>query len=194
MICILLSVALWYFGYNAVTSKYSVYAPNVLQMGYSETMLIAQACAIVSYLPAGMIASKVGRKKTILVGVAMLAVAFGAASFMNAGSPPWLMYIMFALAGIAWATINVNSFPMVVEMCTGSNVGKYTGFYYTASMAAQTVTPMFSGFLMDKMGMTVLFPYASIFVALAFVTMMLVKHGDAKIVTKKGLEALNIED
>ena len=194
LICILLSVALWYFGYNAVTSKYSVYAPNVLQMGYSETMLIAQACAIVSYLPAGMIASKVGRKKTILVGVAMLAVAFGAASFMNAGSPPWLMYIMFALAGIAWATINVNSFPMVVEMCTGSNVGKYTGFYYTASMAAQTVTPMFSGFLMDKMGMTVLFPYASIFVALAFVTMMLVKHGDAKIVTKKGLEALNIED
>ena len=194
LICILLSVALWYFGYNAVTSKYSVYAPNVLQMGYSETMLIAQACAIVAYLPAGMIASKVGRKKTILAGVAMLAIAFGVASFMDAGSPPWLMYILFALAGIAWATINVNSFPMVVEMCTGSNVGKYTGFYYTASMAAQTITPMFSGYLMDEMGMTALFPYASIFVALAFVTMMLVKHGDAKIVTKKGLEALTVED
>ena len=194
LICILLSVALWYFGYNAVTSKYSVYAPNVLQMSYSETMLIAQACAIVAYLPAGMIASKVGRKKTILAGVAMLAVAFGVASFMDAGSPAWLMYILFALAGIAWATINVNSFPMVVEMCTGSNVGKYTGFYYTASMAAQTVTPMFSGFLMDEMGMTVLFPYASIFVALAFVTMLLVKHGDAKIVTKKGLEAMTMED
>ena len=194
LICILLSVALWYFGYNAVTSKYSVYAPNVLQMGYSETMLIAQACAIVSYLPAGIIASKVGRKKTILAGVTMLAVAFGAASFMNAGSPVWLMYILFALAGIAWATINVNSFPMVVEMCTGSNVGKYIGFYYTASMAAQTLTPMFSGHLMDKMGMTVLFPYAAIFVALAFVTMILVKHGDTKIVSKKGLEALNIED
>ena len=194
LICILLSVALWYFGYNAVTSKYSVYAPNVLQMGYSETMLIAQACAIVAYLPAGLIASKIGRKKTILAGVAMLATAFGVASFMDAGSPPWLMYILFALAGIAWATINVNSFPMVVEMCTGSNVGKYTGFYYTASMAAQTVTPMFSGFLMDELGMTALFPYASIFVALAFVTMMLVKHGDAKIVTKKGLEAMTIED
>ena len=194
LICILLSVALWYFGYNAVTSKYSVYAPNVLQMGYSETMLIAQACAIVSYLPAGMIASKVGRKKTILAGVTMLAVAFTAAAFMRSYSPAWLMYIMFALAGIAWATINVNSFPMVVEMCSGSDVGKYTGFYYTASMAAQTVTPMLSGFLMDQMGMTVLFPYAAIFVALAFVTMLLVKHGDAKIVAKKGLEALDIED
>ena len=194
LICILLSVALWYFGYNAVTSKYSVYAPNVLLMGYSETMLIAQACAIVSYLPAGMIASKVGRKKTILAGVTMLAVAFTVAAFMRASSPAWLMYIMFALAGIAWATINVNSFPMVVEMCSGSDVGKYTGFYYTASMAAQTVTPMLSGFLMDKLGMTVLFPYAAVFVALAFVTMLMVKHGDAKVVAKKGLEALVVED
>lgn len=194
LICILLSVALWYFGYNAVTSKYSVYAPNVLQMDYSNTMLIAQAFAIVSYLPAGMIASKVGRKKTILAGVIMLAMAFGAASFMRPGSPAWLMYILFALAGIAWATINVNSFPMVVEMSSGSDVGKYTGFYYTASMAAQTITPMFSGLLMDKMGMTVLFPYATVAVALAFVTMMLVKHGDAKIVAKKGLEALDVED
>ena len=194
LICILLSVALWYFGYNAVTSKYSVYAPNVLLMGYSETMLIAQACAIVSYLPAGMIASRVGRKKTILAGVTMLTVAFTVAAFMRASSPAWLMYIMFALAGIAWATINVNSFPMVVEMCSGSDVGKYTGFYYTASMAAQTLTPMLSGFLMDRMGMTVLFPYAAIFVALAFVTMLLVKHGDAKVIAKKGLEALDIED
>ncbi len=194
LICILLSVALWYFGYNAVTSKYSVYAPNVLLMGYSETMLIAQACAIVSYLPAGMIASKIGRKKTILAGVTMLTVAFTVAAFMRASSPAWLMYIMFALAGIAWATINVNSFPMVVEMCSGSDVGKYTGFYYTASMAAQTLTPMLSGFLMDKMGMTVLFPYSAIFVALAFVTMLLVKHGDSMVIAKKGLEALDIDD
>ncbi len=184
LICILLSVALWYFGYNAVTSKYSVYAPNVLLMGYSETMLIAQGCAIVAYLPAGMVASKIGRKKTILAGVVMLAAAFTVASFMRAGSPAWLMYIMFALAGIAWATINVNSFPMVVEMCSGSDVGKYTGFYYTASMAAQTATPMLSGFLMDQMGMTALFPYAAIFVALAFVTMALTRHGDARPVAK----------
>jgi MFS family permease len=83
---------------------------------------------------------------------------------------------------------------MVVEMCSGADIGKYTGFYYTASMSAQIATPMLSGFLMDQMGMTVLFPYAAIFVALAFVTMFLVKHGDAKILSKKGLEALDIED
>ena len=191
LVCILLSVALWYFGYNAVTSKYAVYAPNILQKDYNLTMLIAQGAAIIAYLPAGMIASKIGRKKTILIGVTLLAVSFGAASFMNVGSPAWLMYILFALAGIAWATINVNSFPMVVEMCSGADVGKYTGFYYTASMAAQTLTPMLSGWLMDEMGMTVLFPYAAIFVVLAFVTMCMVRHGDVKAESKTGLEAFD---
>ena len=194
LICILLSVALWYFGYNAVTSKYSVYAPNVLGKDYNTTMLIAQGFAIVAYLPAGMVASKVGRKKTILCGVLMLAAAFGAAAFMRASSPGWLMNAMFALAGVAWATINVNSFPMVVEMCSGADVGKYTGFYYTASMAAQTVTPLLSGFLMDKLGMTVLFPYAAVFVALALVTMLLTRHGDNKVLAKKGLEAFDTDD
>ena len=141
-----------------------------------------------------MIASKLGRKKTILAGVVMLAVAFGVAGFLRAGSSTILINAMFILAGIAWATINVNSFPMVVEMCSGGDVGKYTGFYYTASMTAQVLTPMLSGFLMDQMGMTVLFPYAAIFVALAFVTMLLVQHGDSQAPVKKGLEAFDLDD
>lgn len=194
LIFLLLSIVLWFFGYNAVTSKYSVYASNILHKDYNLTLIIAQAAAIIAYLPVGMIASKVGRKKTILAGVAMLTVAFGVAGFMNAESPTMLMNAMFALAGIAWATINVNSFPMVVEMCSGGNVGKYTGFYYTASMAAQVATPMLSGLLMDKLGMRVLFPYAAIFVALAFVTMLMVHHGDSKPVAKQGLEALEDMD
>ena len=194
LLLILASIALWYFGYNAVTSKYAVYAGNILDKDYNTTMLLAQGAAIISYIPSGNIASRFGRKKTILAGVVMLATAFGVASFMRAGSPTWMMNALFALAGVAWATINVNSFPMVVEMCSGGDVGKYTGFYYTASMSAQIATPMLSGFLMDKMGMTVLFPYAAVFVALAFVTMGLVKHGDAKVLAKKGLEALDIED
>ena len=191
LIFILLSIALWYFGYNAVTSKYAVYAGNILNMDYNTTLLLAQAAAIVAYLPAGLIASKVGRKKTIMAGVVMLAAAFGAAAFMRAGSPEIIMYILFALAGIGWATINVNSFPMAVEMCSGGDIGKYTGFYYTASMIAQIATPMLSGYLMDRMGMTVLFPYAAVFVALAFGTMMLVRHGDNKVEAKRGLEAFD---
>ena len=194
LICILLSIALWYFGYNAVTSKYAVYAGNILDKDYNTTMLLAQGAAIVAYLPAGAVASRIGRRKTILGGVVMLATAFGCAAFMRAASPTWVMNLLFALAGIAWATINVNSFPMVVEMCSGADIGKYTGFYYTASMTAQIITPMLSGFLMDKMGMTVLFPYAAIFVALAFMTMFMVRHGDTKVTVKKGLEAFADED
>lgn len=191
LIFLLLSIVLWFFGYNAVTSKYSVYASNILHKDYNLTLIIAQAAAIISYLPVGFIASKVGRKKTILAGVIMLTAAFTTASFMSAESPTMLMNAMFALAGIAWATINVNSFPMVVEMCSGGNVGKYTGFYYTASMAAQVATPMLSGLLMDRMGMHVLFPYAAVFTALAFVTMLFVRHGDSKPEAKWGLEALD---
>ena len=194
-LCLLLaSIVLWYMGYNAVTSKYSVYASNILNKDYNLTLIIAQAAAILSYLPVGMVSSKLGRKKTILGGIVMLTTAFFVACFLRESSSDLLMNCMFALAGIGWATINVNSFPMVVEMCRGGNVGKYTGIYYTASMAAQTVTPLLSGYLMDKMGMTALFPYASVFVALAFGTMLFVMHGDNKPTAKRGLEALNVED
>ena len=191
---LLASIILWFMGYNAVTSKYSVYASSVLNKDYNLTLMLAQIAAIVSYLPIGMLSSKVGRKKTILAGIVMLTTSFTVACFLRESSPTLLMNCMFALAGIGWATINVNSFPMVVEMCRGGSVGKYTGIYYTASMAAQTVTPLLSGFLMDKLGLTALFPYAAVFVALAFVTMLFVMHGDNKPVAKRGLEALDVED
>ena len=195
LLLILASVALWYMGYNAVTSKYSVYATNILQKDYNMTLIIAQAAAIVSYLPVGMIASKIGRKKCILAGVLMLGVAFGAAYFINAGSSALLMNILFALAGIGWATINVNSFPMAVELAKNGNVGKYTGYYYTASMAAQVLTPYLSGLLMDNAGMRTLFPYAALFVAGSFVTMLFVRHGDNKTVAPKSLlENFDIDD
>ena len=190
LILILASIVLWFTGYNAVTSKYSVYAGMILNKDFNLTLIIAQAAAIIAYLPVGIVASKIGRKKTILAGVVMLTAAFGTAAFLRAGAPTLLMNAMFALAGIAWATINVNSFPMVVEMCSGEDVGRYTGYYYTASMAAQVITPVFSGFLMDKFGMTVLFPYAVVFVAAAFFTMLGVMHGDSKPEAKRGLEAL----
>ena len=190
LILILASVALWYIGYNAITSKYSVYASEILKVPYTVTLLVAQGAAIVSYIPVGIIASKLGRKKTILAGVLMLTVAFAAASFIKEGVNPIVMYLLFSLAGIGWATINVNSFPMVVELAKNGDVGKYTGFYYTASMTAQIVTPILSGFLIDKIGWHVFFPYAAIFVACAFVTMFFVKHGDSRPEAQGALESL----
>ncbi len=195
LLLILASVALWYVGYNSITSKYSVYATNVLSFDFNFTLIVAQAAAIVSYIPVGMIASKVGRKKTILVGVVMLATAFLIGHFITPDVPAAIMYPVFALAGMGWATINVNSFPMVVELARDGNVGKYTGFYYTASMSAQILAPIISGFLYDWLGMrNVFFLFGAIFVALAFVTMFFVKHGDSRPESKKSLEALDIDD
>ena len=190
LILILASVVFWFFGYNAVTSKYSVYASSVLNLDYNYTLMIATGAAILSYIPVGAVASKFGRKKTILAGIVILGTAFLAASFIRAGSSTLVMNILFAMAGVGWATINVNSYPMVVELSQGSEVGKYTGIYYTASMAAQTLTPLISGVFMDKVSMTTLFPYGCIFVFLAFITMMFVKHGDNKPIPVSKLETL----
>jgi len=195
LLLILASVVLWYMGYNAVTSKYSVYAGQVLGMDYNMTLIVAQASAILSYVPVGMIASRIGRRKTILGGVVLLGLSFFLASFMRQGSNIIVMNILFALAGIGWATISVNSYPMVVELAGIGDVGKYTGYYYTASMAAQIITPILSGALMTYVGMKTLFPYAAVFVAGSFITMLFVRHGDTLIQPKRDvLEMMDVDN
>jgi len=198
LMLILASVALWYIGYNSITSKYSVYATNVLYFDFNFTLIIAQVAAVIAYIPVGMVASKLGRRKTILAGITMLATAFFIGNFISFSTPELVMYPVFILAGIGWATINVNSFPMVVELAKGGEVGKYTGYYYTASMAAQIVAPILSGALYDLFdkftegnGMRyVFFAFGTLFVALSFVTMFFVKHGDAKPEAQGALESL----
>ena len=205
LLLILASVALWYIGYNSITSKYSVYATNVLFFDFNFTLIIAQAAAVIAYIPVGIIASKIGRRKTILAGIIMLASAFFIGNFITFSTPEIVMYPVFILAGIGWATINVNSFPMVVELAKGGEVGKYTGYYYTASMAAQIVAPILSGLLYGLVGKIVgggdiggmryvFFAFGTIFVALSFVTMFFVKHGDAKAEKQDALSALGGAD
>jgi len=191
LLLILASVALWYIGYNSITSKYSVYSTNILGFDFNATLIIAQAAAIVSYIPVGIIASRFGRKKTILFGIGMLATAFLLGNFIGSDTPEFLMIPIFILAGMGWATINVNSFPMVVELAKGGDVGKYTGYYYTASMSAQIVAPVLSGVLYDLFGMRLMFfAFGTLFVALSFVTMFFVRHGDAVAEKQGALESL----
>ena len=196
---LLASIALWFIGYNGVTTWFSVYASASWNMtlGQANTCLtIATAGAIVSYIPVGSIASKVGRRKTIRFGTLLLSstffVAFIYTMLSDSFSP--LLYVLFILVGMAWASINVNSLPMVVEMCKGSEVGKFTGLYYTFSMTAQIMTPIVAGWLLENVDYKTLFPYAAIFVFASFITMGFVRHGDNKVEAKKGLEAFDVED
>ena len=196
---LLASIALWFIGYNGVTTWFTTYVSEVMGQGLggaSTCLLIATAGAIVSYIPVGQIASKFGRKKTILGGVILLAVCFALGYVLTTAyqSINVIMFVVFALVGLAWAAINVNSLPMVVEMCRDSDIGKFTGYYYTASMAAQVATPVVAGTLMRHIDYRVLFPYAAFFVALSGVTMCFVRHGDAKAEGKRGLEAFEEMD
>ncbi len=178
---LLASVALWFMGYNAVTTGFSRYFVERFGLGAGSSSLIlviAQAAAIVSYFPVAILATNIGRRKVIMGGTVLLAASFGAGAFFSSFSP--FIYVMFVTAGIAWAAINVNSYPMVVEMAKSSITGKFTGYYYTASMAAQIATPMLSGLLLQHVGYWTLFPYGMLFVALSFVTMIFVHHGDAR--------------
>lgn len=196
LIFILLSVSLWFISYNAVTTAFSRYATHVWGLengGYANCLMVATVAAIISYIPIGSISSKIGRKKTIMMGITLLAFCFFCASFMNAYH--WIMNLFFAIIGFAWAAIGVNSFPMVVEMSAAGDVGKYTGLYYTFSMAAQVITPILSGFLLEHISYRTLFPYAVIFAVLAFITMSQVRHGDSKPIPKKSaLENFDVDD
>ena len=181
LILILCSVALWFMGYNAVTTAFTKYVS--VQWGYdikaaSQCLMVATVGAVVSYLPVGFLSSRFGRKRVIQAGVLLLAACFGAAALFASFSP--VLYGIFALVGAAWAMINVNSYPMVVEISKSGDVGKYTGYYYTFSMAAQIVTPIASGWLLEHVGYYTLLPYAAVMVALSFVTISLTRHGDSR--------------
>ena len=196
---LLASIALWFIGYNGVTTWFTTYVSVVMGEGLggaSTCLLVATAGAIVSYIPIGNVASKIGRKKTIMMGIVLLATMFMLGFVFTSifKSINIIMYISFMLVGLAWAAINVNSLPMVVEMCKGSDIGKFTGYYYTASMSAQIITPVLAGTLMRTISYKILFIYAAVFVALSFITMTQVKHGDQKVEGKKGLAAFEDMD
>ena len=196
---LLVSISLWFVGYNGVSTWFSVYAENIwgMSLGQANTCLtIATGGAILSYIPIGTVASRIGRRKTIRFGTLLLSGSFLAAFLLTMaleGFSP-VLYLLFLLVGLAWASINVNSLPMVVEMCKGSEVGKFTGLYYTFSMSAQIITPIVAGWLLRNVSYRALFPYAAFFVFASFLTMGFVRHGDNKVPAKKGLEAYDVED
>lgn len=196
LIFILLSIFFWFTAYNAVTTAFSRYARNVWQIeggGFANCMMVATVAAIISYIPIGVIAGKIGRKKSIMIGLGLMLGCFFGAAFLPAYHP--VVNVGFAMIGIGWAAVGVNSLPMVVEMCASGDVGKYTGLYYTFSMAAQIFTPIFSGFLLQHISYRALFPYAAVFTVLALFTMSQVRHGDSKPVSKKNmLEHFDVDD
>ena len=131
---ILLSIFFWFAAYNAVTTAFSRYAVKVWKLeggGFADCLMVATVAAILSYIPIGIISEKIWKKKCIQGGLVLLLISYLSAAFFPVYHPA--INIGFVLIGIGWASISVNSLPMVVEICSLGDVGKYTGVYYTFS-------------------------------------------------------------
>lgn len=196
MIFMLASIFLWFTAYNAVTTAFSRYTRVVWKMeggSFADCLMVATVAAIVSYIPIGAISARFGRKKTIMGGVLVMAGCYLGAVFVGQYHPA--VNVAFALIGVGWAAINVNSYPMIVAMSQGGDIGKFTGTYYTFSMAAQIATPILSGFLLENVSYKTLFPYALVFSLAAFFTMTQVRHGDVRPQKKDSvLENFDVDD
>lgn len=198
LIFMLLCIGFFFVGYNAVTTFFSLFMTNYLGTkggDFASYLMVATISSVVAYIPSGAIATKLGRKKAIMLGLGVMALCFLSMSFVKTAG--MFMIPFFVIIGFGYACVIVNTFPIIWEMSKGSDIGKYTGFYYTASMTAQIVTPTVAGFLIEKLfkSYAVLFPYALCAMIISFLMLLNVKHGDSKPEAPKDkLEALGAGD
>ena len=165
---LIFSVFLWYFAFNAVETFGSLYAKNVLHTNsWGLATSVLAISSLITFIPSGWLSNKIGRKHSIMLGLGLMILSLFACFFLKKFSV--LMIILFAIAGIGWAIINVNSYPMFVELSSNKNLGKFTGYYYTASQVAQSITPIIIGFVMDFLGYKAYFPYAAVFMLIALI-------------------------
>lgn len=188
LIFILVSIFLWFFAYNAVSTAFSRYAQEVMKLTdkqASSYLMVALIISFICYIPIGFLGTRFGRKRVIIGGIVVMTICYAILAFITSFN--FILIVCMALIGAGWAAINVNSLPMVVEMCKAGDVGKFTGVYYTFSMSAQIITPIVSGALLQYISYRTLFPYATLFSALALVTMLFVKHGDGMVEKKASI-------
>ena len=198
---ILASIFMWFMGYNAISSNLSIYLTKTLNLSSGLGGVISgisMGISAVAFIPVGMLAVKIGRRKSIMLGFGFATISF-ILIYFYASSPSaaavYLYTIFYLIAGFGLIIANVNTFPMVVELASSGDTGKYTGFYYAATMSAQAITPFIAGLIMDKWGSKHLFLYSTICVAIAILLMVFVKHGDSKAPPKQSkLEMLGAGD
>lgn len=216
-IILLTGLLLWYMSFNAIETFNSLFCKNVLlDEGIGSTIsIILPISSIITFLTTTNWPAKLGRKKTVLIGIASITIAFilivlylvingvyktdyYQVILEHGNKLPFSVipiYLLIAVCGFGWALINASSYPMLVEMASIKTIGKITGYYYTVSMLAQTITPMLVGIIMKNsdVSLRLLYIYSAILMGLAFFTMLLFK-GKAKQQSdaKQGLDALDI--
>ena len=207
LLAILAAEFLWFMADNAIGTYIGNYVIYYLKSASSSTMLltiIGGVASVAGFAIAGMIADKIGRKWTITSGLAITIAALAVMCFVSPTgkavgangeySFPALLFAVWAVKGFGMALVHNCSFPMVVELCSSKKIGKFTGFYYAASMSAQTVTPILLGLVFKvTLNWAALPIYSTVMFALScLVFALLVKNIKAKKVENvHGLEAID---
>ena len=212
LLAILAAEFLWFMSDNALGTYIGNYVIYYLKSVSSATMILTilgGLASVLGFAIAGWIAEKIGRKWTISSGLMITFVGLIVMCFVRpTGSVqasaahgeftfPTLLYAVWVLKGFGMALVHNCSFPMVVELCSSKKIGKFTGFYYAASMSAQTVTPVLLGLVLKAaMAWRALPVYACILTLLSCtVFSSMVKNIKAnKVANTVGLEALGDDD
>jgi MFS family permease len=182
LLLLMLSIFLWFVGYNAIETFFTSYGVNILGIRENQAALLSSISYITFILfaiPSGYIAGRLGRRKTITIGL----VVFAGLLLLGYLLPNiYVIGTALALGGCAWAMVNINSLPMVIDSASSdANIGTYTGFYYIASQLAAITGPVLSGQVIERTsnyGLVLLMPV--IFFVLASITMSGVKRGEAR--------------
>ena len=203
---LLISIVLWFMAFNAVETFNSTYFNELFgNEGLAGTAtIILTITSIITFIPAGNLAFKIGRKRAVVLGLITLFIGVVSILLITnlvtslAGMAGILLYLSFAIAGAGWALINVHSYPMMVEMAHAGNIGKLTGYYYTASMCAQSITPILIGAIMTFTmagSARPLFYYSAILLLITIVVFSRYKEDKSKIQKiKKGLASFDKDE
>lgn len=185
LVFLLLAIFFWFTGYQAVEAFFSLYGKHILGINEGDASILLMffsASFVIFSIPAGIIATKFGRKRTIMTGIVGLLIIFIALTMIRSVA---IIRILLIIGGLLWGSINVNSYPMVVEMATSGGIGKYTGYYYFFSSMAAIVSPALFGWIRDLVdSYQPLFIYAAVSFLFALFFMMLVKHGEPSLETE----------
>ncbi len=171
-ILLLTAIFCWFVGWNAMEAFFTIYARNVLgiDIGSGTQMLTAFAATLILFaIPSGLIATRFGRKPTILIGLCGMFAGLIAGFFIRDST---VLLITLALMGFFWALININSLPMVYDLGDENSIGAYTGLYYFASSAAAITGPILGGWLIDLTTHSAIWTFSAVFILLAALAML----------------------
>ena len=213
LLLILTAEFFWFMSENGVSTFMIVYSTEYLKTSTASNMImtiVGGVGSVLGYAIGGFISAKIGRKWTIVSGLALTLLGTSLwlilQTSIGKGAPiadtqyfsfPWYLYLVWPLKGFGMSLVHLNSFPMVVELCSKKKIGQFTGYYYMSSMLAQTVTPSLLGLflLSDHLDWSFLPLYALITMSVSLVVFFFVKNvKSTKTEFKKGLEGIGSDD